>query len=232
MMRILPILMNDDMALAAHEGRKTQTRRLPREQPPEGFRLARAAPDRWHKCRCPAPCAEFQREVDMELLVSPYAPGDLLYVREAFRAWCTVGSGDLIRVEYRADGCHQDMMVGSDLAAEEVDQSLRAVRHPGGDRWRPNIHMPRWAARTWLRVTDVRIERVQDITEEDARAEGVEPYRDMAFLHGDPGGRESYRDGFIDLWDSLYARRGLGWTANPWVWVVAFKRAERPEGER
>lgn len=88
-------------------------------------------------------------------------------------------------------------------------------------RWLPSIHMPRAASRITLEVTGVRVERVQDISEDDARAEGVAP----SIVGGDMGGIE-YRAGYQSLWDSINSKRGFGWDANPWVWVVEFRRVE------
>jgi hypothetical protein len=87
-------------------------------------------------------------------------------------------------------------------------------------RWRPSIHMPRWASRLTLAVTSVRVERVQEITEADARAEGIEPQR------SDYSGEDSNSLQFRDLWDSINAARGYGWAVNPWVWVVEFERVQ------
>lgn len=90
--------------------------------------------------------------------------------------------------------------------------------------WNPSIFMPRWASRITLEVTGVRAERVQDITEEDAKAEGV-------ILHGGWNANDTeyainYRGGFSRLWDSINAKRGYGWDKNPWVWVIEFKRLD------
>ena len=83
--------------------------------------------------------------------------------------------------------------------------------------WRPSIHMPRWASRILLEVTEVRVERVQDISEEDARVEGA----DCVALRCE--NVPTYRAGFSALWDSINAKRGLGWDANPWVWAVGLR---------
>ena len=83
-------------------------------------------------------------------------------------------------------------------------------------RWRPSIHMPRWASRITLEVTGVRVERVQDITPEDAEAEGIEPYAPIYAPSA------SAIDAFSELWDSLNAK--YGWDVNPWVWVVEFRQ--------
>lgn len=87
-------------------------------------------------------------------------------------------------------------------------------------RWRPSIHMPRWASRITLEITSVRVERLQDISEEDAKAEGV-----SAMLVPPDGGSWPYAQGFEYLWNSL-AKPGSTWANNPWVWVIEFKRVE------
>jgi len=84
------------------------------------------------------------------------------------------------------------------------------------NEWRPSIHMPRWASRITLEITGIRVERLQDITEEDAKKEGVTITEYYAMS------RHPHRSAFIDLWDSIYSN----WDANPWVWVVEFRRAQ------
>ncbi len=99
-------------------------------------------------------------------------------------------------------------------------------RHEG-QNWKPSIFMPRAASRILLEVTDVRVERLQDITEADARAEGVEPDVDAGYWKGYifPGFYDSAKKSFASLWQSI---NGLGsWEQNPWVWVVSFKRIEQ-----
>lgn len=91
--------------------------------------------------------------------------------------------------------------------------------------WKPSIHMPRWASRITLEVTGVRVERVRDITEDDARAEGA----NQDPIDGPEQGG-SYKLGFWDIWDSINAKRGFGWEVNPWVWVYEFKRVRETPG--
>lgn len=129
---------------------------------------------------------------------APFVPGDILWVRET---WAEMPYGFV----YRADG----------EEPEEWDVD---------DRWRPSIHMPREAARIFLRVTGVRVERLQEISGEDIRAEGVLGTHFKAPTRG----------AFVDVWDRTVKPADLpayGWDANPWVWVIEFERISKVEGE-
>jgi hypothetical protein len=95
-------------------------------------------------------------------------------------------------------------------------------------KWRPSIFMPRWASRITLEVTGVKVERVQDISEDDAKAEGairmLNQFDGVYWTHG--ADKNAYRDvrlSFFTLWDSINAKRGFGWDVNPWVWVISFR---------
>lgn len=121
----------------------------------------------------------------------PPQPGDLLWVRET---WCGGQYGTPI--QYKADW----------------------PQHEYGPLWKPSIHMPKWAARVWLKVKDVRVERVQDISREDAIKEGLLPHMREYLSAVSPITR------FKDLWDSINKKRGFGWDENPWVWVIEFER--------
>ena len=131
---------------------------------------------------------------------SPYQPGDLLWVRET---WGKDDNGEYV---YRTN------------YGTTEDDSFP----PSMFKWRPSIHMPEEAARLFLRVKDVRVERLQDISEDDARADGV-----RAYGPNNCSGT-SARIAFAELWDSLNAKRGLGWDTNPWVWVIEFKVVQKP----
>lgn len=87
-----------------------------------------------------------------------------------------------------------------------------------GRKWKPSIHMPRWASRINLEITDIRVERLQEINEEDAKHEGVKRINAGDF------GMETWSSAFRNLWDSINSKRGYGWDTNPWVWVIEFKR--------
>ncbi|MDD5007281.1 MAG: hypothetical protein PHC68_02625 [Syntrophorhabdaceae bacterium] len=149
------------------------------------------------------PQPKFDPPKIQEIWNCPYGQvGERLWVREAFQL--DEGSD---KIWYRADFTEDDAR----RAFTEV-----------GDGWKPSIHMPRWASRITLEITGVRAERVQEISHEDAKAEGV-PVRGCAF----PKKQSIHIDSFVDVWDSLNAKRGFGWESNPWVWAIAFKRIKR-----
>ncbi|MCM1128997.1 MAG: hypothetical protein NC211_03830 [Alistipes senegalensis] len=200
MMAEKPILFNGPMVRAILEGRKTQTRRVMNPQPalPLGRYRYDGEGDGTHwlelfKNDCPT-----ERYFVCEK--PPYQPGDRLWVRETFR---TV----------------QDEETGAERFIYRADPDKE--KNPYA-RWKPSIHMPRSASRITLEVTDVRAERLQDISPNDCIAEGAWRIEDKAFGRGHEAVAE-YRA----LWEKLY---GPGsWEANPWVWVICFKVAEVKE---
>lgn len=134
----------------------------------------------------------------------PYGvPGDLLWVRETWQQVFRECGGP---VEYRADYGEGSYIRGG---------------------WRPSIFMPRWASRLTLRITSIRVERVQDITEEDARAEGCCCSDCWPTMPNPPPDHCGCRSKFANIWDSINAERGFGWDVNPWVWVVGFERVQQ-----
>jgi hypothetical protein len=149
----------------------------------------------------------------------PYKPGDILWVRET---WCK-------HQEYYNNGANVFPEPHFIFKADGVK----------ADKWRPAIFMPREAARIFLRVTDVRVERLQDISVQDAKDEGIKVHANgcvdgLAFgcYNGDDCVYNRCMrpiDYFSDLWDSINAKRGYGWDTNPWVWVISFERIEKPE---
>jgi hypothetical protein len=203
-MSIKPILFNTEMVRAILEGRKSCTRRLVKPQPDEkhtyplGF-----VTDSTEKKK--AGCFGFGIDEyggSIQYAKPPYQPGDILYVRET---WCGLPVNEA------------GHMRGHTIYYYKADGELR----PKGWRgtWHPSIHMPKEAARIWLKVTDVRVERLQNMTDDDAEAEGCFDYTSTAL-------------GFFDVWDSTIKKSDLdryGWNANPWVWVIKFERCEKPE---
>lgn len=198
-----PILFSAPMVRALLNGSKTQTRRVVKPQSDEHglTREAETWPDNWHWF-----------DSSCGLHRCPYgAPGDALWVKETF---CVFDEG---RVHYRAHFEH-------DPKGEKTY----------GVKWSPSIFMPRWASRITLEIIDVRVERVQDISESDAMAEGVdmETPVTLPFSNAMPWATVTYKprsakDGYAALWETI---NGAGsWNANPWVWVIEFKRLLKEE---
>lgn len=198
------------------DGCKTETRRL------KGLNRINESPDEWKLTGMTGDrgAALFQRvdNLSPEYVCCPYGrPGDRLWVRETW-ALCEKNGGHVI---YRAEG--------------DGFSTCHPVHPRTGERdwrWHPSIHMPRKYSRITLEITDVRVERVQEISEEDALAEGiVREVRESGLGHGGlPGyrwGENEYagtaRHAFELLWDSINAKRGYGWDLNPWVWALSFR---------
>lgn len=149
----------------------------------------------------------------------PYGKvGDRLWVRET---WAIIGTFPLI-IRYKANG--------DDYFFSKHPKSIQQFKH--GSSWRPSIFMPRWVSRITLEITDIRVERVQDIKPEDCEEEGIwgetkaspvrglpyEIYHCQGFTYTQP------IEAFQELWDSINEKRGYGWDINPWVWVINFKK--------
>jgi hypothetical protein len=207
-----PILFTAPMVRAILEGRKTQTRRVI-----DFARIARCAGARKGRLFYSATFDSWAVEggdVDFCLVDCPYGkPGDVLWVQEGFRVDELSSTGEWAGVVYRAGGETMKR-----IPADKCDMPSAQPR----DSFLSGRFMPRWASRLLLEVTDVRVERVEDISEEDAQAEGCPG---VAFGPG-PNGSEGIlpSDQFRTLWDSINAHRGYSWESNPYVWVVTFKR--------
>lgn len=220
-MKIKPILFNTEMVRAILEGRKTQTRRVIKL--PSGFSGHQVGesgnPD--NPLGFMYPCG---------IKRPPCNKGDILWVRET---WST-----------HYDGIHDDLQFC--YKADGID--LQAECMPGeSNRWYPSIHMPKEAARIFLRVTNVRVERLQDITLVEVEAEGTDigawyeydkwqhQVSDGCVADGIPVTFETLR-GFYGhrVWDNTMQSKEqyekYCWDANPWVWVIEFERAEKPQG--
>lgn len=211
-----PILFNGDMVRAVLDGRKTQTRRIVKPQPvewrpgswswPAAFTTEKPYPWTlaWHEPHRPETIG-----------TCPFGePGDRLWVRETWSDFCPLWE--------HWCGCGTEQM-----QAERHRRIYRADGEPEGrvgwrGKWVPSIHMPRWASRLTLDVVSVRVERLQDITEADALAEGFAPGTED--LLGGAVARLSARDYFQNTWQEIYGF--ASWDANPWVWVVAFRKSE------
>ena len=210
-MRELPILFNTEMVRAILNDRKTCTRRVVKYDKADDVLNSPA-----RKENPDIPDKQF-----IKCLVNmPYEVGDILYVRETWTDHYVpneIGKPEL-QYCYKADGV--------DIKAECL---------PGeNNRWYPSIHMPKEAARIWLKVTDVRVERLQEITEDGAKEECAN------FKNGkNVGLKEKMNrtaiERFAEIWNSTIKKSVLdiyGWEANPWVWVIEFKRYEKPGKEK
>ena len=156
---------------------------------------------------------------------SPYGKrDDYLWVRENWRP--EQDKTGCACINYQADNYWQPIK----NTRKDSDQWIMLRRPheqwPGlkPATWRPSIHMPRWTSRLTLKITNVRVERLQDISEDDAQAEGIPP-AEIGKCRYVPTSGERTRAAvrFHDLWDSINASRGHGWDKNPWVWVICFE---------
>lgn len=159
----------------------------------------------------------------------PYQPGDILYVRETWERFeCWNCEGD------ERGNCPKEPQK-SVLDETCGCYMYRATDEISGDaRWHPSIRMPKEAARIWLKVTDVRVERLQDITVDGCHREGIN-IETSAVTDGETLNRnhDFSLEKFETLWDSTVKKSDLdryGWDANPYVWVIEFERCEKPEG--
>ncbi|HEJ6909053.1 TPA: hypothetical protein SMF28_000427 [Serratia marcescens] len=209
-MKERPVIFNGEMVRAILDGRKTQTRRIAK------------ADNSNHLLGCP-----FGQV------------GDRLWVRETF---AILGNEDGCPIDW--DG---NLIKGDEKQAARIYKAS-CWQQPGNyglwsipDRdtqyegaWRPSIHMPRWASRITLEITAVRVERLNDISEEDARAEGISDGGCLNCGDSEPCGCASpdpdATDAFAYLWQSIYGLES--WYTNPWVWVIEFKHVSAREVER
>ena len=203
-----PILFNTEMVRAILDGRKTQTRRLIRPQPEGQLSYIMGGsgtlPGKWDYMSASSAKAwdveesRICKQDDGRLWTPPCHADDLLYVRETWNGLRTGPKGEEKTIYwYRAD---------------EDDNKLNP-----DDHWRPSIHMPKAAARIWLTVKNVKVQRLQEITNDDAKAEGVTCATDNSGI--------MHRHKFRVLWDSITDTQ-TSWEANPWVWVIEFERME------
>ena len=201
-MAIKPILFNTEMVQAILDGRKTCTRRIVKGAIPDDAMWGYTMFTPKGCISCRGVYADGYGEGFYKL---PYQPGDILYVRET---WCK-GSwmNEKERYYYKAD-----------------DNDFHCV-------WHPSIHMPKEAARIWLRVTDVRVERLQDITFDSCQNEGIyDDYKTYSEAYANNLRRAAYPKVFARLWNSTIKKTDIGrydWDANPWVWVIEFERCEK-----
>ena len=204
-----PILFNTQMVRAILNGSKTQTRRLP----------SSSIRNEWlswdeYQCAVAPPGSILETEEGFYKKHPPYKEGDILYVRETWKQATggTAGPGLFDTILYKAD--------------EPQDTTGLMIE----ERWHPSIHMPKSAARIFLRVKEIHIERLQSISEDDALAEGASggEYLDE---QGNSMGIVWPHEDFSQIWDSTIKAEDIplyGWDANPYVWACTFERIDNP----
>ncbi|WP_300772967.1 hypothetical protein [uncultured Acetatifactor sp.] len=226
--RVLPILFNQEMVRAILDGRKTATRRLIKIR------------YRSEECNFQVVknISTGERRIDTidadgftcrTAIEPPYRPGDILYVRETWNINNLFSENDeefYVIYEYKVDGFSKTVKISEELY-DNYEESM-------GYRpeWHPSIHMPKQAARIWLKVTDVRVEQLQEIDGCGVLAEGIDNGKSNSSM----GKRweNMQRMAFSELWDSAIKKADLeryGWCACPWVWAIEFERCEKSESE-
>jgi hypothetical protein len=221
------MIFNGEMVRAILDGRKTQTRRIMKIQPSDGFHPTHNGYDldlnaHWYTPGVvdkngylqPAKKDVFGVADENEGYTCPFgAVGDRIWVRET---WAEAGAGAPDLKLYRAN------------YPEHVPTHYENVPPADEIRWTPSIHMPRWASRILLEITDVRVERLNGISETDAESEGIDmealfDAQDCYDCIADHNmtGRPTVTGAFKYLWESIYGKES--WQANPWVWVIEFK---------
>lgn len=244
-MSVKQILFNTEMVRAILDGRKTCTRRVIKPQPygkctyPLGF-----VTDSTEKKE--VGCFGFGIDEyggSIQYAKPSYQPGDILYVRETWEHFeCCCCEGD------EHGNCYREPQQSA-LNKSCGCYMYRATDEIYGDaKWHPSIHMPKEAARIWLKVTDVRVERLQEITEDETFEEGLDFTPPCLHLTGenycDIDGPCTSKIKYCDmssgelfgevLWNPTIKKSVLdryGWDANPWVWVIEFERCDKPENE-
>ncbi|MGU9887095.1 ASCH domain-containing protein [Serratia marcescens] len=215
-MKERPVIFNGEMVRAIIDGRKTQTRRIVKSdcmdigEKDDGSRWPWREHDEGGDYWYPCPFGQV---------------GDRLWVRETWQ-------GPLVDEEHLEDyQVNADKFQTPEFCEYAADGGARPEFCDLDDNarqgWKPSIHMPRWASRITLEITAVRVERLNDISEEDAKAEGVKPAGDILPDYPDTfltpkGDFATAKVAFQRLWQSIYGEES--WSANPWVWVIEFRR--------
>lgn len=204
-MNCKPILVNTEMVKAILAGHKTQTRRVIKPQPTS---------PRWNNIGWIG-----WNDGHGYRMKPPCEDGDVLWVRET---WSTTDKCGLYP-NWPSTGIHY-MYKADDPTCDAAKEA----------RWYPSIHMPKQAARIFLRVKEVRVECLQEITVDGCAAEGIwDDYKTYSEKYHENLKKAAYPKAFSELWNSTIKKADLpkyGWDANPWVWVIEFERCEKPEG--
>lgn len=230
-MRERPILFNTEMVKAILDGRKACTRRVVKGYIPKDaeFGYTTFTPKGAISCR-----GMFETGYPgygEKFIKLPYRRGAILYVRET---WQKAGLVD--DFDHVIDGTEKYYYAaGPEAPCFDFWVDPETGEHKDYMPWKPSIHMPKEAARIWLKVTDVRVERLQEMDWKDALYEGIDMWPERDGKTGEYIFDENPLDYFIDLWDSTVKKSDIercGWDANPWVWVIEFERCEKPGKEQ
>ena len=239
MSRVLPILFNTEMVRANLEGRKSCTRRIVKGFIPNDAKWGYTAftPKGCISCR-----GTFADGYGEKFFKLPCEPRDILYVRETWQCWRAHRYEATADIRFRAGGDDVRLQFanGNTDSINRLDYDTfvhKWFSHNG--EWKPSLFMPKEAARIWLKVTNVSVERLQDITPKDAENEGVGNlfYEDIGYsqkIYGTEVDPEYgiAKEQFAWLWESTIKKSDIdryGWDVNPWVWVIEFERCEKPE---
>ena len=201
MSRVLPILFNTEMVRAILDGRKTCTRRICKDAN-----------------ECTVPDMEFYNADRRTYAVHNFVDKEHMEQLSTAERTCPICTGDILYVRETWKEAPKGYYYYEDWQKDDIADVTK---------WKPSIHMPKEAARIWLKVTNVRVERLQDITADSIRNEGLSS---LAVHCGD---MEIALKEWENLWNSTIKKSDLdryGWDANPWVWVIEFERCEKPKG--
>ena len=240
------MIFNAEMVRAILDGRKTQTRRVMKVQPESNqLGLLLITDSTKHSDIGKYHWAESNatgNHVRSKLFSCPFgAVGDRIWVRET---WAILGNEDGCCIDWEEKLCKADERSAARIyrasceqrpgnyglwsIPDDADWKPHTKDYQYEGAWRPSIHMPRWASRILLEITDVRVERLNAISEEDARAEGIIDGGCLNCGEPEPCGcanpEPDATDAFAYLWQSIYGQES--WNANPWVWVIEFKSVE------
>ena len=206
-MPIKPILFNTEMVRAILDGRKTCTRRICKDAN-----------------ECTVPDMEFYNADRRTYAVHNFVDKDHTEQLSTAERTCPICTGDILYVRETWKKAPNGYYYYEDWQRNDIADVTK---------WKPSIHMPKEAARIWLKVTDVRVERLHEITEDGAKAEGAIDNR--GFIHSPENEYDrihTAREHFIRIWNSTIKKSDLdryGWDANPWVWVIEFEWCEKPK---
>ncbi len=234
MSRVLPIIFNTEMVRAIVDDRKTVTKRVVKKSQCTFF--TKKQPSDLQKKDLYYP---YDIMPDAELIEStykhPYNPEDIMYVRETWAFIPCIGCDGKYRRKGGPINCYEYQAVEYD-DGESISDGCFVYRadcpYPEKVSWHPSIHMPKQAARIWLKVTNLYVERLQNMSLDDFIKEGA-AIRPESF--NDPeNAYQQAKEKFMNIWDSTVKksdREMYGWDANPWVWTIKFERCEKPENK-